>query len=80
MYGCENWVWQKKNESRINAMEMRSLRNMCGVSEKDRCVVREQCGEDVVTRVEGALKGTELRTKLCRSDLQRMIQCEGSAP
>ncbi|GBP82570.1 hypothetical protein EVAR_87816_1 [Eumeta japonica] len=37
MYGSESWVWQKKNESRINAVEMRSLRSMCGVSRKDRC-------------------------------------------
>ncbi|GBP70539.1 hypothetical protein EVAR_47922_1 [Eumeta japonica] len=57
MYGSENCVWQKKNESRINAVEIRSLRSMCGVSRKDRCRksdVRERCGlqEDVVTRVE----------------------------
>ncbi|GBP61971.1 hypothetical protein EVAR_40979_1 [Eumeta japonica] len=48
---------RKKNESRINAVEMRSLRSMYGVSRKDRCRnsdVRERCGlkEDVVTRVE----------------------------
>ncbi|GBP98076.1 hypothetical protein EVAR_91213_1 [Eumeta japonica] len=28
---------KKKNESRINAVEMPSLRNMCGVFRKDRC-------------------------------------------
>ncbi|GBP91684.1 hypothetical protein EVAR_100264_1 [Eumeta japonica] len=48
---------QKKSESRINAVEMRSLRSMCGVSRKDKCKnsdVRERCGlkADVVTRVE----------------------------
>ncbi|GBP46058.1 hypothetical protein EVAR_41411_1 [Eumeta japonica] len=37
MYGSESWVWQKKNERRINAVEMLSLRNMCGVSRIDRC-------------------------------------------
>ncbi|GBP62670.1 hypothetical protein EVAR_51916_1 [Eumeta japonica] len=57
MYGSERWVWQKKSGSRINAVEMRSLRGMCGVSREDRCRnsdVRERCGlkEDVVTRVE----------------------------
>ncbi|GBP39396.1 hypothetical protein EVAR_95848_1 [Eumeta japonica] len=60
MYGSESCVWQKKNESRINAVEMRSLRNMCGVFLKDRCKnnksnnVREQCAlkENVVTRKE----------------------------
>ncbi|GBP57379.1 hypothetical protein EVAR_27410_1 [Eumeta japonica] len=30
-YGSEIWVWYKKNESKINAVEMRSLRSMCGV-------------------------------------------------
>ncbi|GBP32165.1 hypothetical protein EVAR_80933_1 [Eumeta japonica] len=60
MYGSESWVWQKKNESRINAVEMRSLRSICGVSRKDRCRnsdVRERCGlkENVVTRVEGGM-------------------------
>ncbi|GBP36511.1 hypothetical protein EVAR_8344_1 [Eumeta japonica] len=47
----------EENESRINAMEMRSLRSMCGLTQKDRCRnsdVRERCGlkKDVVTRVE----------------------------
>ncbi|GBP90131.1 hypothetical protein EVAR_68630_1 [Eumeta japonica] len=47
----------EKNEGRINAVEMRSLRSMCRVSRKDRCRnsdVRQRCGlkEDVVTRVE----------------------------
>ncbi|GBP12572.1 hypothetical protein EVAR_10237_1 [Eumeta japonica] len=54
MYDSECWVWQKKNESRINVMDMR---NMCAVSPKDRyrnSDVKERCGleEDVVTRVE----------------------------
>ncbi|GBP76192.1 hypothetical protein EVAR_54948_1 [Eumeta japonica] len=48
---------QKKNESRINAVETRSLRSMCGVSGNDKyrkIDVRERCGlkDDVVTRVE----------------------------
>ncbi|GBP64728.1 hypothetical protein EVAR_56760_1 [Eumeta japonica] len=25
MYGSEDWIWQKKNENRINAVEIRSL-------------------------------------------------------
>ncbi|GBP25796.1 hypothetical protein EVAR_94815_1 [Eumeta japonica] len=45
---------------RINAVEMRSLRIMCGVPRKDSCKnsdVRERCGlkEDVMTRVEGGM-------------------------
>lgn len=57
MYGSECWVWQKRNESRINAVEMRSLRSMCGLTLNDRIrnsVIREKCGlkEDIVTRIE----------------------------
>ncbi|CAG9109123.1 unnamed protein product [Plutella xylostella] len=57
MYGSESWVWQKKHESRLNAVEMRSLRSMLGVTLNDRLrnsFIREKCGlkEDVVTRVE----------------------------
>ncbi|GBP95485.1 hypothetical protein EVAR_65216_1 [Eumeta japonica] len=57
MYGSESWVWRNKNESRINTMEIRSLRSMCGVSRTDRCRnsdVKERCclKEDVVSRVE----------------------------
>ncbi|GBP52397.1 hypothetical protein EVAR_4680_1 [Eumeta japonica] len=56
MYGGESWVWQKKNASRINAMEIRSLRSICGASREDRCRnnnVRERCGlkKNVVIRV-----------------------------
>ncbi|GBP00639.1 hypothetical protein EVAR_76911_1 [Eumeta japonica] len=57
MYGSESWIWQKKSEIKINRVEMRSLRSMCGVSRKDRCRnsdIRDWYGlkEDVVTRVE----------------------------
>ncbi|GBP36547.1 hypothetical protein EVAR_8382_1 [Eumeta japonica] len=57
IYGSESWVWQKKNESRINAVEMQSLRSTCAVSQKDRCRnsgvgERRSLKEDVVTRVE----------------------------
>ncbi|GBP67384.1 hypothetical protein EVAR_43667_1 [Eumeta japonica] len=57
MNGSESWVRQKKSESRISAVEMRSLRSMCGVFRKDRCRnsdVRERCGlkDDVEARVE----------------------------
>ncbi|GBP37316.1 hypothetical protein EVAR_35750_1 [Eumeta japonica] len=57
MYGSESWVWPKKNECRINTVEMRPLHSCCGVSRQDRCRNsddRERCGlkEDVVARVE----------------------------
>ncbi|GBP26638.1 hypothetical protein EVAR_18275_1 [Eumeta japonica] len=36
-YASAERVWQKKNERRINAVEMRSLCIMCGVSLKEKC-------------------------------------------
>ncbi|GBP17261.1 hypothetical protein EVAR_17753_1 [Eumeta japonica] len=57
MYDSVSWVWQKKNGSSINAVEMRSLRSMFGVSRKDRRRnndVREWCGlkGDIAIKVE----------------------------
>lgn len=36
MYGSEGCVWQKKYESRINAVEMKALRSMIDVKLSDR--------------------------------------------
>ncbi|GBP40277.1 hypothetical protein EVAR_83967_1 [Eumeta japonica] len=57
MYDSESWVWQKKNESKINVVEMQSLCNICEVSRKDgykNSDVIERCDlkEDVVTIIE----------------------------
>ncbi|KAJ0172339.1 hypothetical protein K1T71_012312 [Dendrolimus kikuchii] len=35
-YGSESWVWKKEHESRVNAVEMRALRKICGVTLADR--------------------------------------------
>ena len=35
LYGSEAWVCQKKHESKVNAVEMRSLRKLCGVTLAD---------------------------------------------
>jgi hypothetical protein len=46
MYGSEIWVWQKKHTSRVNAVEMRALKNMIGVKLSDRVrkeMIREEC-------------------------------------
>ncbi|GBP68390.1 hypothetical protein EVAR_38626_1 [Eumeta japonica] len=67
MYGSKSWVRHKKNKSRIDAVEMRSLRSMSGVSQKDsrgNRDVGERCGlkEDVLTRVErGGPRGTRAK-------------------
>ena len=36
MYGGESWGLRKKEEGRLNVMEMNCLRNMCGVSRRER--------------------------------------------
>ncbi|GBP28602.1 hypothetical protein EVAR_85801_1 [Eumeta japonica] len=86
MNGTECWVWQKKNESRINAVVIRSLRSMCGASWKDRCrnsYVRERCGlkEDVVTRVGRGMLRWFGRQKMNESSLIKQIYrvnvCDG---
>ncbi|GBP51611.1 hypothetical protein EVAR_42795_1 [Eumeta japonica] len=55
-YGGGSWVWLKKNERRINTVEIRSLRNVRGVSLKinvEKVMSRERCGlkNNVVTRL-----------------------------
>ncbi|GBP42988.1 hypothetical protein EVAR_49476_1 [Eumeta japonica] len=84
MYGSESWVWHKKHESRINAVEMRSLRGICGVSRKDgNNDDRERCGfKDVVTREErGMLQwfGRLERMNECRltKQIYRANVCDG---
>jgi len=50
MYGSEAWNWQRKDESRLNAVEMRSLRRMCGKTMYDRVrnvEIRKECKADV---------------------------------
>ena len=56
MYGSETWTWSKKDESGMNAVEMRALRRMCGVRLIDRVKnerVRElcECKQSVVNRM-----------------------------
>ena len=36
LYGSEMWVLHKKNERKMNTVEIRSLRSICGVSLADR--------------------------------------------
>ena len=55
-YGSETWTWLKKDESSINAVEMRSLRRMCGKKLTDRVRnedIRNECeiNESIVTRM-----------------------------
>ncbi|GBP05609.1 hypothetical protein EVAR_3078_1 [Eumeta japonica] len=69
----------KKIESRINAVKIRSLRSVCGVSQKDRCRnsdVRQRCGlkEDVVIRVErGMLRWFGQQERMNESGLTKQI-------
>jgi hypothetical protein len=50
MYGCETWTWTKREECSINAVEMRSLRRMCGKTLWDmerNENIRKECGMEV---------------------------------
>ena len=56
LYGSETWILQKKNERKMNAVEMRSVRRICGVSLADRIhneEVHRMAGtsEDVTVRM-----------------------------
>ena len=58
MYGGESWGLRKKEERRLNVMEMNCLRNMCGVSRRDRVrneEVRRRVGveSELAERVKG---------------------------
>ncbi|GBP38275.1 hypothetical protein EVAR_29219_1 [Eumeta japonica] len=74
----------KDAEKEKNAVEMRSLRSICGVSRKDRrknSDLRERCGlkEDVVTRVEreSCLNWTLIRSEVrssSKSNLETRIR------
>ena len=49
-YDSEAWNWQRKDESRLNAVEMRSLKRMCGKTMYDRIKnvdIRKECKADV---------------------------------
>ena len=56
LYGSKTWVLQKKNVRKMNTVEMRPLRRICGVSLPDRISNEEMHGvvgtsEDVTVRV-----------------------------
>ena len=57
LYGTETWVLQKKNERKRNAVEMRSLRRICGVSLADRIRNEE------VHRIAGTSEDVTVRMK-----------------
>lgn len=47
---CEAWNWQRKNENRPNAVEMRSLRSICSATKNDRMKnveIRNECKAEV---------------------------------
>ncbi|GBP51000.1 hypothetical protein EVAR_37157_1 [Eumeta japonica] len=82
MYGGDSWVWQKKDESRISAVEIRLLRSTCEVSRKDRCRnshVRDRCGlkEDVVTRVETGENKNRAKAASREGGRERRDACAG---
>ena len=51
MYGSEAWGLRVEERRKLDVMEMRCLRSMCGVTRMDRLrneVVRERVGVDVM--------------------------------
>ena len=47
LYGCGVWVWNEKVRKRLDVIEMKALRMICGVSRRDRVRnvrIREICG------------------------------------
>ena len=74
-------MWQRKNESRINAVEMRSLRSMYGVSLSERIpndVIRNRCElkDSIVTRVErGMLRWFGHLERMDERRLTKKIYC-----
>ncbi|GBP73755.1 hypothetical protein EVAR_46895_1 [Eumeta japonica] len=78
-HGPESWVWQKQNNNRIDAVEVRSLRSMCGVFLKDRCGNSDIMGlyglkEDVASRVEkGVLWWIDHLERINESRLAKQI-------
>ena len=59
LYSSETLVLQKKNERKINAVEMRSLRRICRVSFADR--IRSEC--EWVHRMAGTSEDVTVRMK-----------------
>ena len=57
LYGSETWVLQTKNERKMNAVEMRFVRSICGVSLADRIDNEE------VHRIAGTSDDITLRLK-----------------
>ncbi|CAG4954309.1 unnamed protein product [Parnassius apollo] len=57
LYGSETWVCQKKHKSKLNVVEMRSIRKMCGVTLADRKrneEIRNMAGlkDDLITKID----------------------------
>ena len=56
MYASECWMWMRKHERRVTAVEMRYLRGVCGYTRRDRVrntLVYDECEieKNVVKRV-----------------------------
>ncbi|GBP06281.1 hypothetical protein EVAR_3614_1 [Eumeta japonica] len=50
MYGSEGWVRQKENESRINAVEMRSVGSRYISTKKLECTLNTLCKSTATSR------------------------------
>ena len=71
LYGSETWTLQKRHNSKIQAMEMRYLRNVEGVTRLDRVL-----NEDIRRRleVESVLAVADRKMKEWRKTIKGMSQ------
>ncbi|CAK1596166.1 unnamed protein product [Parnassius mnemosyne] len=79
LYGSETWVCQKKHKSKLNAVEMRSLRKMCGVTMADRKrneEIRNMAGlkDDLITKIDkGVLRWFEHVERMSEDQMVKKI-------
>jgi exonuclease III len=87
-YGAETWTMKKRDESRVQAMEMKFLRSMVGKTRKDKIrneAIRERVG---VEKLQGRIENSRMRWygHMKRMDQDRIprrmheMEMEGTRP
>src|SRR5215469_10362862 len=77
MYGYEGWVLNADDRHRLEVFEMKGLRNMCGVTRRDRIRnvrIREWCGWErkIISRYEEGL--LRWYGHIVRMDEERLVR------
>ena len=87
MYGCEEWALKERDKSRVQAMEMKVLRGVAGVTRLD-CVMNEKIRkglkqEAVVAQVKRRREGWKDRVLENQGSIVEKVmrgQVEGRIP